>query len=488
MNLDDIIGRTKDLGRYFLRGGYPYVWLSLLVLALYVKTLAFRFTDLDDYHLIVDGQHHLRGIADAIAPFTTSVDRFFSLFYRPFLQFSFMLDSLAGGKGPFVYHLSNVLFHAAACSALFALLFRMRYGRLFSFLAAAIFAVHPVLTQAVAWIPGRNDSLLALFVLLSMIFLVNYRAAPSAARCAFHQLFLFCALLTKETAVMAVPVFMLYLLVYGKEPSKKHAALAAGWFVSLGAWWMLRTNAIGGTGFGGMRFSLPDSAAAFVQYVGKMLFPVQLSPYPVFDGTVFAFGIAALIVIAGLLLLSRERLNGRVLFGLSWLALFLAPSFIQQTVFYEHRAYLPLMGLIFILPDMGGALKRLAPALGRAMPVFGAAVAVCFFVMTFVYSDIFISRAIFAETAVTLSPRCAGAFINLGNYYQDIGQPGKALDAYLRAREIDPSMAMACFNAGEVHRRRGDHPAAIAEYERALALDANYADARKNLELLKSAK
>src|SRR5437879_296672 len=70
-----------------------------------------------------------------------------------------------------------------------------------AFLSALIFVVHPVLTQAVVWIPGRNDSLLAVFGLLSILCFIKYAEEGKLSQLLLHFLFLIISLLTKETAI-----------------------------------------------------------------------------------------------------------------------------------------------------------------------------------------------------------------------------------------------------------------------------------------------
>lgn len=155
----------------------PYFWIIGLGLLTYIWTTFFGFSFLDDQALILENLGFLRNLANIPLAFTTEV--FHALhssaaYYRPVLTLSFMIDSIFSGASPFFYHLSNVVIHLVASCVLFIFLQKIKIKRDLAFPFSLIFVVHPVLTQAVSWIPGRNDSLLALFSLASFAFILNY--------------------------------------------------------------------------------------------------------------------------------------------------------------------------------------------------------------------------------------------------------------------------------------------------------------------------
>src|SRR3989338_2227938 len=160
----------------FLEGRRPYLWIALVAILVYGQTLFFGFVNLDDTKIITENYTFFKDVRNlpqiflrdpylATAPATQ---------YRPLIIASFMLDVLGGGKNPFMFHLTNIFLHAIAAGLLFALLLKLGYNRNISFLFSVLFTVHPVLTQAVAWIPGRNASQLAIFVLSSFLCFLNW--------------------------------------------------------------------------------------------------------------------------------------------------------------------------------------------------------------------------------------------------------------------------------------------------------------------------
>ena len=118
--------------KIFLKGPRPYIWIALVGLLLYWQVIFFSFTQFDDQILILDRVQFLKNLSNFFLIFRQSV--FTTLarpdsYYRPILTLSFMVNSLWGGASPYIYYLTNVIFHLAASSLLFSLLARLNYPR-----------------------------------------------------------------------------------------------------------------------------------------------------------------------------------------------------------------------------------------------------------------------------------------------------------------------------------------------------------------------
>ena len=152
---------------------YAYYLIAVVVIALYAKAVFFDFTYLDDNILVLVNRYFLKDLGNIIKAFRfDAFGREFGYYYRPMLTISLMLDAQISGVSPVIYHVTNILIHLAASCLVFRFFVKSGYPQDKSLLISLIFAVHPVLTQAVVWIPGRNDSLLTVFSLLSFIFLI----------------------------------------------------------------------------------------------------------------------------------------------------------------------------------------------------------------------------------------------------------------------------------------------------------------------------
>ena len=189
-------------GDIFLNSYKPFAWIFFAVFLLYFRTIFFDFSYLDD-NTMLDTFGFVSNISNIPEFFKRDVfnSHLGVAYYRPMINVFSMLNALWGGKNPGAYHLVNVLLHLFACCIVFQVLVKLNYNRAMSFFYALFFTVHPVLTQAVAWIPGRNDILLALFVLLSFISFLSFLEGRKWTQLAAHLLFLSLALLIKENAV-----------------------------------------------------------------------------------------------------------------------------------------------------------------------------------------------------------------------------------------------------------------------------------------------
>jgi hypothetical protein len=493
-------GRAKEswLDRVFLKSFRPYLWLVGIGFLLYSKALFFGFSFLDDNVLILQNYGFIGDLSNFLQAFRQDV--FGALqnadaYYRPLLTVSLMLDARLGGALPFIYHFSNVIIHLLAVCLLFVLLTKLEYGRGPVFFFSLLFTAHPVLTQAVAWIPGRNDSLLAVFIFASFIFFLNYSRSKKWSDHFWYLLFLILAFFTKETAlVMILPVF-LYLHLIKKEKffSYNDKIFFAGWIIISVIWFFLRLAALTHPLYAGtwvIVMAMFQNLPVFIQYTGKMFFPLNLSTLPVIRDTTLVYGLLALTLLAVLLLASQNRRNNYVLFGLSWFVIFILPTLFfynpadaSGTNFHlEHRTYLAFIGIIIVLLETdlfkGFDLKRLKYALPATL------VLLLFAGLTFSHLEDFRDRLHFWANAARTSPHSPLAHRNLGAMYYLDGQPDKAEPEYQKALELNPQEPMAHNNLGLIYMARGRFKAAEAEYNKELEINPDYDNALFNLGLL----
>ncbi|MFZ2310978.1 MAG: glycosyltransferase family 39 protein, partial [Patescibacteria group bacterium] len=194
----------------------PYLILVVFGFLLYYQTLSFSFTYLDDNKLILDNQTILSE-AGLLKIFTSDVflaGASNSFYYRPILSLSFLLDLKLGSTLPFFFHFTNLFLHLAAACLVFFIFKKYFFSKNTSFFLAAIFLTHPVLTQAVAWIPGRNDSLLAILILSSLALFLNFLRTDKLKYFWWHLVCFLLALFTKETAIFLPLLLIIYYFLF----------------------------------------------------------------------------------------------------------------------------------------------------------------------------------------------------------------------------------------------------------------------------------
>ncbi len=471
-----------------------YFFIALLGFLIYFPTLFFNFTYFDDHVLILNNRFFLNNLSNILPAFKQDVFHILhgsAAYYRPILTISFILDAQLGGVNPFFYHLTNVAIHLIASCLVYLFLCRLDYRKTLSFIFALIFSVHPVLTQAVSWIPGRNDSLLTLFILASFIFLIDFINQNKWPQLVLHLLFFALALFTKETAVILMPVAVIYLLLIKKTRPTNLTILGLFWLLISVIWFLLRKNALEANpidmnfynSLKWILFNLP----ALIIYLGKLLFPVNLSVLPIWQDSVKIYGIITLVMVASLLFFSLKKKYNFIIFGLSWFLLFLLPAFIRPNTvmvadFCDHRVYLPVIGFIILLLEID-FIKNL-DIKKRPNLLIVILILVILLTFTLFHMENFKNGLSFWTNAARTSPHSTLAHRNLGAMYYLGGFLNEAEAEYKKSLELNPKEQMAHNNLGLIYASRGRFKEAEEEYKKEFEVNPLYDDAIFNLGLL----
>ncbi|MBI4050333.1 MAG: tetratricopeptide repeat protein [Candidatus Doudnabacteria bacterium] len=469
----------------------PYLWITLAVLAVYGQALFFKFTYLDDYTLLVQNAESFTRFANLFRIFTTD---FLSpvtggQYYRPLFAASLILNGALGGGSPFLFHLTDILLHLGVSLLLYRFLlnFTSEPRALFGGL---VFAVHPLLVQTVAWIPGRTDSLAVLFILWYIIAFDRALKLPSERR---HYLYaalaMAGALLSKETALLLPLISLLYAALIS-ESEKKHKTLLRFvpiWIGLLALWFAGRSlllETAAGWQIETIFSSMYLSAAAVVQYFGKMLLPFNLSTYPVMPDLRLTFGFLALAVVALGLLASKYKRYRVVIFGAAWFSIFLLVSLIRVKILpydevLEHRAYLALPGLLIIILEFDFFQKdwRLgAPRLAVAAGVLGLLA-----IINIAHAANFRNGLAYWKKAVATSPgspfshKQFGALLNASGDYQS------AEEEYKKVITLNPEKTLVYNNLGFLYATLGRAKEAETMYRFEIAVSPDYDKSYMNL-------
>ncbi len=464
--------------------------------------------------------------------------------YYPLLHTAFWFEHRLWGDAPLGYHLLNVLLHATA-----ACLLALTLRRLFAlgrdpvtapgverpatsgveWLAALLFALHPVCVESVAWIAEQKNTLSAVLYFCAALAYLRYRLSeresdsesggdrkrssvggtrlsPSHFHPHFHSyvlatLLFVLALLTK-TVTATLPAALLVGIWWrrGRLSWKRDVFPLLPWFVLSGAagWltaWFERTR-IGAQG--------ADFALSWVDrgllagrviwfYLGKLVWPADLIfiyPRWTVDAAqawqwLFPLGVA---VVLGTLVW-RQRRDRRAAAGLAGAlffagTLFPALGFINVYPFIfsfvaDHFQYLASVGILTLAAAGLAALRaRLPRAAGRALPVLLlAGLGILTWRQSATYRDVFSLY----ETTLARNPDCWMAQNNLAEALALAGHPAQAVPLLERALQLRPDFAPAENNLGDDLRQLGDPRAAIPHLERALKLQPDYPEAHNNL-------
>lgn len=328
--------------------------LLLPVLLLYFKSFYFGFSTLDEQWMILENAYLKKGWLGIQYAWTQAMA---VSYYRPLLATSFHLDYLLGQLSPWSYHLTNLLLHLGCVLLLFRFLLLNRLSREIAFLLTLLFSAHPVLVHAVAWVPGRNDSMLCLFTLASLNALLKFFQTNKRSYLVPHFVFFVCALLTKESAIILPLIFTCYQLYYKIQNSKAFLPLIGAWAVLSVSWYLLRNEIVTPSSLGFSTLFFKNVIPGLMLYMGKVLYPVQQSVLPTLANSLILPGIVSTVIL--LLLAFKPGLRDKALAGLGLLLFFgllLIPVWFGATraggEFYEHRVYTSMVGLILFVSQL----------------------------------------------------------------------------------------------------------------------------------------
>jgi len=452
--------------------------LMLLTLLVYYPVLNNQFVNLDDNVYVTSNPHVQAGLTtENIAWAFTSLN---AAHWHPLTMLSLLVDSQlsikdpqTGLRAPLQFHLSSLLLHCASTFALFWVLQRMTGCLWKCAWVAALFALHPLHVESVAWVASRKDVLSGLFWMLAILTYLRYVEAPSRQRSLTVSLMMALGLLAKAILVSMPVVFLL--LDYwplGRFPhSEAPAELSSTrrfWNKTESVWVLLRQKipflALSGVfcaitivsqwqGHALRTFSdnpflvrLQIVPVAYVVYLYKMLWPFDLIPfypYPVNGLPAWQVAGAALVLIGISLLVWRERVRRPyLLMGWFWYLVTMVPviGLLQagEQAYADRYTYLPLVG-IFIMFAWG--VPDLIKSWSNRRAV-SAALAVATLVPCLAITRIQIGfwRDSFRlwEHTLDVSTKNYVAHNSLGNALIGTGKLNEAVDHFATAVDLNP--------------------------------------------------
>lgn len=431
--------------------------LALLLLAgaiaaTWHHALSFGYTGMDDTLLIEKNQAFLQSPDAVLKAFTTDVfpaKKENDIFYRPLLTLSFWVDFQACGTAARCYHFTNLVLHMLAVFTLFFLLLELSGRRLLpAFVLSAIYALNPLLSTAVAFLPGRNDSLLSLFLFGAFYFMLRFAKQAKPAAAAAHLALLLAAFFTKENAVVAVPLFALWVVLFHRPLvfEKKMWLLAGGWALGLALFFFLRQMGLQNPpdvsfsplhSFFANWFTLPH-------VVGKFFTLQNLQLIPIVPDMNRWVGLAGALAVGLLLLLSKNlKLSA---FGLAWFVLLLLPALlftnpaINYNFHYEHRTHTALFGLLLLIMAVFDN-RKLSQRFQQALVVMSLVFAAAGAWVAHQYAGQVRHEQSYFSHAVAQSPHCSVCWGNLAAmqfHNQDFHQAEISLRKALASNPENP--------------------------------------------------
>jgi protein O-mannosyl-transferase len=449
-----------------LRRAAISVLLVAATVAVYARVTSFAFINYDDSGYVRDNTNVLDGLTpEGVAwAFTTTCQAN----WHPLTWLSLQLDASLGGSSPRVYHTTNIVLHAVGALLLFLLFERMTGSPWRSALVAALFAVHPLHVESVAWVAERKDVLSTVFGLLACHAWLGALERPGLKNRAL-AVAAYAATLLAKPMLVSLPILLLLFDVWPlrrAEPLRRLVVEKAPLFV-LAAASCIVTVIVQSRG-GAMRsltqYPLSaragNAAVSYVLYLAKAIWPTRLSiyyPYPYEGLRAWEIGGALLVLAVVTFLCVRARAGAPyLLVGWLWYLVTLVPVIgivqVGSQAMADRYTYIPLIGpfamLAFGLPDLAQRAALRAPRVLAALP---------------------------AAAALAVVVALAAAARRQAGYWRDsVTLFERSLAVTTENAMAHNSLAFALFEHGEVDR-------AVKECEEAIRIAPDMGDAQSNL-------
>lgn len=451
--------------------------------------------------------------------FSTGQEEYYPISYTAFwLEWRLWRQNAAG------YHITNLALHIAAALLIWVILRKLTIAG--AFLAALLFAVHPVNVESVAWIFQCRGLLATIFFLLSIWWYLlaeeqcgglitekdaavgggkrkppeENHGAGSVGRWYWLSLLAFLLAMLSKGSVAILPVVLLGIILSRRQLTRWDWLkvgpffLVAAMLTAVNVWFQTRGS---GEVIRAASFAerLAGAGAVVWFYLSKALAPLNLIfVYPqwtVQTSTVrWWLPLLAAIALTALLCWNRNRRWGRpLLFAWGFFCVALAPVmgfadayFMKFSLVADHYLYVGMIGAMALAAAGWDAWHRQASALPRATALVTAVVVVSSFVLlSHQQAQLYSDPITLYQTTIEKNPTCWMAYNNLGTLLVDSGRLQEAMEHYQLALRFKPDYALTYNDIGTVLVRTGRMQEAIEHFQHALRLEPDFAEAHNNL-------
>jgi protein O-mannosyl-transferase len=477
------------------------VCLAVVTWVVFAQTLRYDFVNYDDPHYVYQNARISSGIN--FANLAWAFSHIHSENWHPLTTITHMLDCQLHGLNAGWHHFTNVLLHCLAVVLLFVTLERMTGALWRSAFVSAVFAVHPLHVESVAWIAERKDVLSAFFFMLTLVAYLYYTRSPSVGRYLTVALAVVLGLISKPMLV-TLP-FVLLLLDYwplGRFEARRSNArrqvlqlvlekipLIALSAVSSMVTFLAQRGAIGWTEQLPVSARISNALIAYVVYIGQMFWPAGLAVFyphpenrlPVWD---ISLAVIVLVGITAAAFVFRKKAPYFVTGWLWYLGMLVPVIGLVQVGWQGHAdryTYLPQIGLYiavtWAVADLTRSWRFQRMALGAAALVVVGVLSWRGWLQTSYWRD---SETLFTH-ALAVTTNNDVALNNLGIIFLDKGQLDDAISKLQAAIDLRPENAPAHDNLAKALLRKGQVTEAMVHYRKFLEIEPGNVEARNTL-------
>ena len=423
--------------------------------------------------------------------------------YQPLVFLSYAVEYHFFGLDPRVFHFSNIILHLLNVVLVYVVLRELSGNSAIALIACALFAIHPMRVESVAWVTTRRDVLYSFFYLFSILQYLKYLRADGNKSTRYYVLaivlFIF-SCLSKGMAVTLTATIVL-LDIYERRPITRVAILDKIPFLLISLFFGLLAIYATHTEAQIKEYSdhtfierIQYAGYAFVFYLFKPLAPVDLSliyPYPYLTGKIplyyWGYVLLAIGVISGVIF--SLKYTRKIIFGFGFFAI--SVFFILQllpvynALVADRYTYMASIGLAYLAAELyiyWTTSTKKANAIFRALPQVVLAGTLIFFAyQSHARIAVWQNSLTIWNDVIAKQPRCAKAYLERGNAKSELKDYHGAIHDYSRSILLDPNDPMAYNIRGVAKKNLGKTDEALEDYQRAMEIDNDYAMAYSNI-------
>lgn len=433
-----------------------------------------------------------------------AVDKFFtqnaiagagkiSNYYRPLQELSYSLEYQLFHTAPFIYHLDNLLLHISASILLFLFINKLINNKTVATLTGILFLIHPVQTEAVSYVSGRNDPMYVIFALLTFVFYLN-----SKRKYYILSLITYClSLLSKEAALMLPGLIVLidYFQTKSLKKTATHFKIFLPYIMIAAVYFLLRLTTLNFQdvlNFYGTQtlyttnifVRLLTFLSTLPTYMGILFYPQTLyidRPTPVESMLLRSSILLSLAVIGIIFSLSVRIFKKNPIFLFCFLWFFIAMIPVSGIIpinglIYEHFLYFPSVGIFLVVSYLPylvlGKIKF------RYIS-FAVLLVTCCILLTLLFRTILRNNdwnnpITFYKQTIQHNPTSARLHNNLAMAFADENKNEEAIKEYKMAIKLNDSYPQTHYNLGNTYVAINKLDDAEKEYFISLKIDRTF--------------
>jgi len=488
--------------------------IILLTIIVYWQVGSHEFINFDDDIYVYENAHVKNGITIEGVKWSFSLpEEKRHAYWHPITWISHMLDVQLYGLHSGFHHLTNLFLHVLNSILLFFMLYKMTSDLWKCAFVAALFALHPINVDSVAWLAERKNVLSSFFWMITITAYIYYAERPDIKKYLLMCILFVSGLLAKPM-IITLP-FVLLLLDYwplgrirfffGKEKSMVNTTKNVTVYrlimekvplliLSLGSVYTVTFSLrhienITINGSTTIYLRLQNALVSYIKYIWKMLFPRDFTifyPYPEFISFWKVLGAIAVILLITFLALNYSRKYAFFIVGWFWYLGTLVPvlGLIQSGLWPEiadRWAYIPLIGLYIVIAWGVPALLPEIRYKDSILKLLGFGVIVSLMILTKVQVGYWRNNFTLYEHALKINTENFVAHGNLGYAFHEQGEIDKAIMHYEKSLRINPQLASIQTKLGSAYNKKGRIEDAIERLNVALIIDPDFIKAHNEL-------